>query len=92
MSTRPQVFIAVSMIACPPSGVATLLVSATASPPLSLISRTVVGGVGARSVARDGPAEVVHDDARPTRREKERVLPSQAATCARDNRDPILEP
>ena len=91
MSTRPQVSSAVSMIAWPPSGVATLLVSATASPPLVPdLLRGVVGGITAGAVPGHRAAEIVDDDARPrsARRSayclpRPRPAPVTTATCRR---------
>jgi hypothetical protein len=70
------------MIALPPSGVATLFVSASAPCrwPDCLLRRP-----------RSPSAEVVDDDTRATFGEKERVLPAESPARAGDDRDPVVE-
>ena len=88
MSTVPKASSAVWTMASPPSGVATLLVSATASPPRSLISWAVLwAGPSVVALAAHRAAEVVDDDAGATAGQLEGVLAAEAAARAGDDRD-----
>ena len=76
MSTRPKASIAVCTIASPPSGVATELVSATASPPAALISSTTVwagAGVGC-PVPSTAPPRSLTTTSAPREASEQRVL------------------
>ena len=92
MSMRPKASSALCTIAAPPSGVATELVSSTASPPASLISSTTCWpGPGATTGAVDGAAEVVDDDQRAPARQEQGVLPPEAAARTGDDRHLAVE-
>ena len=88
ISSRPKLSIAVLMMAAPPSGVATLLTSATASPPLALISLTTCELVIVRTLAGHRTSDVVDHHARSTPGHQQRVrlaqsppAPVTTATC-----------
>ena len=88
MSTRPKASTAVLTIASPPSGVATLLVSATAMPPRSSISLAVVwAGPSLAALAAHRAAEVVDDHLRAAGREQQCVLAPEPAARAGDDRN-----
>src|SRR3954468_23292071 len=92
MSTWPKASSAVFTMDSPPSGVATLLVSATATPPRSSISlATVCAGPSEPALAGDRPAEVVHHDLRAAGGQQERVLATEAPTRAGHDGHPVLE-
>ena len=79
-------------IAAPPSGVATEFVSATAMPPSALdLLRGRVRRTLGPAAAVDAAAEVVDDDLGAARREEERVLATEAAARAGDDRNLAVE-
>ena len=92
MSMRPKLSSAVCTMAAPPSGVATELVSSTASPPAASISSTTCWpGPASPPVPSTAPPTSLTTTMRAPAGEQQRVLPSQATARAGDDRHLAVE-
>ena len=93
MSSRPKLSTAALTMLSPPSTVATLSELAIALPARR---DDLVGDrlrrPAARTAAVDGDAEVVHDDSRAFRRQRQRHRPADASAGACHRRDAVLQP